>query len=176
MINSEIKVNKVCGFYVNNWHLTTMILPYINKSLKENRPIITIMEKGIKEEVRELLLRMNLNKDTKEEILNIDWTSKSICKYSKVKNEIEEKLKDSKKLNIIINGTKEYIEIANQNMRKAIENLKFKEITIINCYEITKQSDVKEVLDNNEFVLNTSGINKIEDVFKDYKKQGKIAE
>lgn len=176
MINSEIKVNKVCGFYVNNWHLTTMILPYINKSLKENRPIITIMEKGIKEEVRELLSRMNLNKDTKEEILNIDWTSKSICKYSKVKNEIEEKLKDSKKLNIIINGTKEYIEIANQNMRKAIENLKFKEITIINCYEITKQSDVKEVLDNNEFVLNTSGINKIEDVFKDYKKQGKIAE
>lgn len=176
MINSEIKVNKVCGFYVNNWHLTTMILPYINKSLKENRQIITIMEKGIKEEVRELLSRMNLNKDTKEEILNIDWTSKSICKYSKVKNEIEEKLKDSKKLNIIINGTKEYIEIANQNMRKAIENLKFKEITIINCYEITKQSDVKEVLDNNEFVLNTSGINKIEDVFKDYKKQGKIAE
>lgn len=176
MINSEIKVNKVCGFYVNNWHLTTMILPYINKSLKENRQIITIMEKGIKEEVRELLSRMNLNKDTKEEILNIDWTSKSICKYSKVKNEIEEKLKDSKKLNIIINGTKEYIEIANQNMRKAIENLKLKEITIINCYEITKQSDVKEVLDNNEFVLNTSGINKIEDVFKDYKKQGKIAE
>lgn len=176
MINSEIKVNKVCGFYVNNWHLTTMILPYINKSLKENRQIITIMEKGIKEEVRELLSRMNLNKDTKEEILNIDWTSKSICKYSKVKNEIEEKLKDSKKLNIIINGTKEYIEIANQNMRKAIENLKFKEITIINCYEITKQSDVKEVLNENEFVINTSGINKIEDVFKDYKKQEKIVE
>lgn len=176
MINSETKVNKVCGFYVNNWHLTTMILPYINKSLKENKQIITIMEKGIKEEVKELLSRMNLNNDTKEEILNIDWTSKPACKYSKIKEEIEEKLKDGEKLNIIINGTKKYIEIVNANICKAIGNLKDKEITVINCYEITKQSDVKEVLDNNEFVLNTSGINKIEDVFKDYKKQEKIAE
>lgn len=176
MINSEIKVNKVCGFYVNNWHLTTMILPYINKSLKENRNIMTIMEKGIKEEVKELLSRMNLNKATKAEILNIDWTSKPVCKYSKIKEEIEQKLKDGEKLNIIINGTKEYIEIANQNMYKVIKNLKIKEITIINCYEITKQSDVKEILNKHEFVLNTSGINKIENVFKDYKKQEKIAE
>lgn len=176
MINSEIKVNKVCGFYVNNWHLTTMILPYINKSLKENRQIITIMETGIKEEVKELLSRMNLNNDTQTKILNIDWTSKPVCKYSKIKEEIEKKLKNSKKLNIIINGTKEYIEIANQNIYKVIKNLRIKEITIINCYEITKQSDVKEVLNENEFVINTSGINKIEDVFKDYKKQEKIVE
>ncbi len=176
MKNSEIKVKRVCGFYVNDWHLTTMILPHINKSIKENKHIVTIMEKGIKEQIEELLSKMNLNKNTQEEILNIDWTSKSVCKYSRVKEEIEEKLKDSKSLNIIINGTKEYIEIANKNMYKAIENLKFKEITIINCYEITKESDIKEILSKHEFVINTSGINKIEDVFKDYKKEEKIAE
>lgn len=176
MKNSEIKVNKVCGFYVNDWHLTTMILPHINKSIKENRHIITVMENGIKEQIEELLSKMNLSENTQKEILSINWTSKPACKYSKVKEEIEEKLKNSEKLNIIINGTKEYIEIANLNIYKAIENLKLKEITIINCYEITKQSNVKEILNKHEFVLNTSGINKIEDVFKDYKKEEKIAE
>ena len=175
MKNSEIKVNKVCGFYVNDWHLTTMILPYINKSIKENEQVIAVMEKGIKEKIEELLSKMNLNQNTQEKILNIDWTSKVVCKYSKVKEEIEEKVKDNEKLNIIINGTKEYIEITNANIHKAIENLKLKETTIINCYEITKQRDIKEILNEHQFVLNTSGINKIEDVFKDYKKEEKIA-
>lgn len=176
MINNEIKVNKVCGFYVNDWHLTTMILPYINKSIKENEHIITIMEKGIKEQIEELLSKMNLNESTQKEILSINWTSKPACKYSKIKEEIEEKLKDREPITIIINGTKEYIEIANLNIYKAVENLKLKEITIINCYEITKQSDIKEALNKHEFVINTSGINKIEDVFKDYKSQETIAE
>lgn len=176
MKNSEIKVNKVCGFYVNDWHLTTMILPHINKSIKKNENIITIMEKGIKQQIEELLSKMNLNENTQEKILTIDWTSKPACKYSNLKEEMEEKLKNSEKLNIIINGTKEYIEIANLNIYKAIENLKLKEITIINCYEITKQSDIKDILNKHEFVLNTSGINKIENVFKDYKKEEKIAE
>lgn len=176
MKSTEIKVNRVCGFYVNDWHLTTMILPHINKSIKENKQILTIMQNGIKVQIEELLSRMNLNEKTQEEILNINWTSKQICKYSNIKDEIETKLKNNEKLVIIINGTKEYIEIANQNINKAIENLKSKEITIINCYEITKESDVKEILNKHEFVINTSGINKIEDVFKDYKKEEKIAE
>lgn len=176
MKNSEIKVNRVCGFYVNDWHLTTMILPHINKSINEDKKILTIMQNGINTQIEELLSKMNLNKNTQEEILNIDWTSKKTCKYSNIKDEVETRLKNSKKLTIIINGTKEYIEIANNNIEKVIENLKLKEITIINCYEITKQSDVKDILDKHEFVINTSGINKIENVFKDYKKEEKIAE
>lgn len=176
MKNIENKVNKVCSFYINEWHLTTMILPYINKSIKEDRQILTIMENGIKEQIEELLSRMNLNQNTQEEILNIDWTTTAVCKYNKIKEELETKLRNSEKLNIIINGTREYIEIANKNMYKAIENLKFKEITIINCYDITKESNVKDILNKHEFVLNTSGINKIEDAFKDYKSEEKIAE
>lgn len=176
MKDSEIKVNRVCGFYVNDWHLTTMILPYINKSIKENKQILTIMENGIRVQIEELLSRMNLNKNTQDKILNIDWISKPVCKYSNIKDEIEIKLKSNNKLNIIINGTKEYIEIVNANIHKASKDLTNKEITIVNCYEITKESDVKEILSRHEFILNTSGINKIEDVFKDYKNQEKIAE
>ena len=33
------KINKMCSFYVNDWHLTVMMLPYINGKLQENEKV-----------------------------------------------------------------------------------------------------------------------------------------
>ena len=33
--NKQMK--KVCGFHVNDWHLTTMILPYIHKEIEKEK-------------------------------------------------------------------------------------------------------------------------------------------
>ena len=41
-------VLKLCSFYVSEWHLITMLLPYINKKVNEETKIATILENDIK--------------------------------------------------------------------------------------------------------------------------------
>lgn len=163
------RVTKVCSFYVNDWHLTTMILPYIKRT-KEDSEVLTILENGIKDKVEELISKMNLNPITQNKILSTNWTGNPLCKYSDIKLQIESIPNDIKQINVIISGTKQYIEIANKNIQKAIESVKGKRVTIINCYETTNYKEINEILDKHDFVMNTSGIKNIEDVFTDYKR------
>ena len=34
-----IKIKKICSFYVSDWHLVTMLLPYINRQIDEKAKI-----------------------------------------------------------------------------------------------------------------------------------------
>lgn len=45
-------IKKLCGFCINEWHLTTMVLPYISKEINNNYKIITILEKGYRREYK----------------------------------------------------------------------------------------------------------------------------
>ncbi len=50
----EIKnyhVEKLCGFYVSDWHLATTVLPYINSKIEENTKVITFLENNIEKTV-----------------------------------------------------------------------------------------------------------------------------
>ena len=49
MNNKNYQVEKLCGFYVSDWHLTTTILPYINSKIDEKTKVITILENNIEE-------------------------------------------------------------------------------------------------------------------------------
>ena len=162
-------VTRVCSFYVNDWHLTTMLLPYINKTINENKKVLTILESGIKDNIEELLSKMNLKAETQNRILEINWNSRPVCKFSKIKDEIRTLLKDVQAINIIVDGNKEYLEIANKNIDKVTKDIKDKEITVINCHEISKYKEINAILDKNDFVLNTSGIKEIKEVFTEYK-------
>lgn len=170
MKEKENQIIRVCSFYVNDWHLTTMILPHIKRTIEKETKVLTILENGIENKVEELLSKMNLNPITQNKILEINWTSNPACKYSYIKNQIELMIDNIEQINIIVNGTKEYIEIANENIEKVMKNIKGKKVTIINCYEITKYKEINKILDKHDFVLNTSGIKEIEEVFPDYKK------
>lgn len=170
MKNNENKIKTICSFYVNDMHLTAMILPHINRTIKENKKVLTILQNGIINNIKEILSKMNLNIETNQQILEINWTSNSICKYSEIKHEIESKAKLANKIDIIVKGNDNYIEIANENIQKVVKGIDGKEINIINCYDITKYKDITEILDKHDFVLNTSGIKNIEEVFVDYKK------
>ena len=75
------EVRKICGFYVNEWHLTTMILPYIHKEIEKENTIITILQNGISENIEEILSKMNLNEKLQKSILNINWKSTKTLKY-----------------------------------------------------------------------------------------------
>ena len=48
------KIKKLCGFCINEWHLTTMLLPYISKEIENNYKMITILENSIEENIKTL--------------------------------------------------------------------------------------------------------------------------
>ena len=53
---------------ISDWHLVTMLLPYINKKINEEIEIATILENDLDEKITKLVERLNLN--NKEKILH----------------------------------------------------------------------------------------------------------
>ena len=178
----ENGTEKICSFYVSDWHLVTMLLPYINEKLNEKANIITILENNIEENIKTILTRVNLKNEDK--ISNIDWKKSNGKKYVEVAKKLAKLLKKDEKNIILINGVKNYIDDVNYNVEKAIESFKNKgknvNIKIINCYEVTEfNGNITEILDKHNKILNTAGEKDIEEVFDGYSKnidtQNKIA-
>ena len=164
-------IEKICSFYVSDWHLVTMLLPYINKQINEKANIITILENDIEENIKILIKKLNLKNE--EKILKLNWKKTNGIKYS----EIEGKLKNLKKeqiLNVVfINGKKEYIDITNKNIEKFLSENKNKykniNIKVINCFEVSEFNiNMQEILHNHDKILNTSGEKEINEVFEGY--------
>jgi len=169
-------VKKACGFYVSSVHLITMILPYIKKEIENNIKIETILEYNLNENVNNILSNLIINKEEKENILNINWNSQKIQKYSNMEKRLKKLIEGNNKINILISGSRKYIEeinlILNKFLNKDNNKLNKKEIIIINLYEVTEfDNNIREILDKHELIINTSGIHKIEDIFEDYKKE-----
>ena len=78
----EIKnyhVEKLCGFYVSDWHLATTVLPYINSKIEENTKVITFLENNIEKNIQILMQKLNLK--NKNDILKIRWKNIIDKKY-----------------------------------------------------------------------------------------------
>ena len=166
-------VMKLCSFYVSDWHLVTMILPYINKNINEKIKISTILENDMRNNVEILLEKLNLK--NKDKILEINWNKNKEKNMKKVleKNMINNSI-------LIVNGSKDYIDEINKYIDCYIEKIKQKEenkinIKIINCYEIVEfNGSIVEILDKHDKILNTSGEKEIKEVFEDYDRKKKI--
>lgn len=174
----ENSIKNLCSFYVSDWHLVTMLLPYIDKSINEGTKIATFLEKDIKENVSTLLERLNLK--TKNQILNINWTKTKEKKYSNISKILDENI--SEKQLIIINGSKNYIQGIKDNISRYIKknetklvNIKAK-IKIVSCYEIVDfNGNIQEILNSSDKILNTSGEREIQDIFEDYERKEMIS-
>ena len=160
-------LTKLCSFYVSDWHLVTMLLPYINQKINEQAKIATILEKDIKQNVETLVEKLNLK--NKEKILKLNWSTQD-----KVKAKINE-LEKNQELIIFINGSKEFIEKNNEKLTKYFQtHLIRNEIKIINCYEVIEfNGDILEILDEHDKILNTSGEKEIKEIFADYEKSNR---
>lgn len=170
MENSKLKI---CSFYVSDWHLTAMLLPFIEEKTEEGKVINTILEKNITQNMQEILSRIQINEKIKEDILKIDWKNRSLIKYGEIKKFMEKATKNQKEVTIIIEGNKDRIDYINKNigkwMQKQERKLKRKDIKIINCYEITEfNQNLQEILDKHDKILNTSGIHEIEEMYSGY--------
>ena len=167
---------KICSFYVSDWHLTAMLLPYIDESVEKGEHLNTILEKNISFNMKEILTRIKISDRKKEEIIKIGWENKDIIKYGEIKKYMERITKGKDIITIIIEGKKDRIEYIGKNIdkwiKKSEKKLKKKEIKIINCYEVTEfNRDLNEILDNHDKILNTSGIHEIEEMYSGYVKK-----
>ncbi len=160
----ENSITKLCSFYVSDWHLVTMLLPYINQKVNEEAKIAIIFEKDITENVATLVQKLNLK--NKEKILNLSWKQKD-----EIKNKINE-LKEEQELVIFVNGSKEFIEKQNNKLTKYFETHLIKHsIKMINCYEVMAfEGNIEKVLEAHDKVLNTSGEREIVEVFPEFKR------
>lgn len=161
-------LTKLCSFYVSDWHLVTMLLPYINQKINEKAKIATILEEDIEKNIITLVERLNLK--NKEQILNVNWK-----KQEKVgiKNEIRiNELEENEELIILVNGRKEFIEKNNIKLERYFNTHLIKNnIKIINCYEVIEfNGSIQEILDYHDKMLNTCGEKEIKEVFMDYEK------
>lgn len=168
-------IKRVCGFYVSSVHLITMMLPYLKKQIQNKIKIETFLEYNLDKNVNDIVKNITINKEEKENILNINWKNNKIKKYSDIHKKLKNIIEGNKEINIVVSGTKKYIietnKILNKFLEKNINKLKNKIITIINCYEVAEFDDnIREILDEHDYMINTSGVHKIEDIFEDYKK------
>ena len=164
-------IERLCSFYVSDWHLVTMFLPYINKQINDKANVVTLLEKHIEENIKTLVKKLNLKNEKK--ILDIVWKKTNGIKYAEFKNKMKE-IKKEEVLNLIfINGNKNYIDMTNKNIEKFLkDNLKkYKEVNIkiIDCYEVSEFNvNMQEILHSHDKILNTSGEKEICDVFEGY--------
>lgn len=143
---------KMCTFYVSDYHFEMISLPYINKSIEENKEIIILTENNLKETITTLINKMNLNEGKKEEILKINWTNDDLNKFKKI-NELVNKQKE---IVIFIKGSENYIKNININIKKLIENSN--KVKIIDCYNVEEISEkLNDIRDQYKKILNTAG-------------------
>ena len=167
---------KLCSFYVSDWHLTAMLLPYIEEAKERDEHLNTILEKNISYNMKEILTRVKMSDRKKENILRIGWENRDLIKYSDIKKYMEKITRFESKITIIVEGNKDKIEYIGKNIEKWIKKsekkLKKKEIRIINCYEVTEfNNNLNEILNQHDKILNTSGIHEIEEMYEGYIKK-----
>ena len=117
MVLEEKKVKNICNFYVSEYHLEIMLLPYISKKIDNEENITIITEIDLESTLNVVIERINLDKDKKEKIKKIGWNIQNI------ENIIPN-------TNVILIGSKKFInEKVFELKERQVENL---EITFLN--------------------------------------------
>lgn len=143
MLIESQDIEKMCSFYVSDFHLEMILVPYLNQKIDDKEEIKILTEKNLQDSVNVLLSRINMSEDKKQKILNLGW------------NKDENTL--TKKSNFIIIGSEKYIQEKNNE----IKQMNLPNLTIVDCY------DFEEIKDNLNYIksnyknnLNTLGANK----------------
>ena len=158
----ENSPERICGFYVSDWHLAVMLLPYINKEINKGTKITTVFQNNMKNNIETLVRKLNLKNE--KEILQIDWNTKN---NSILERYIKENLSSGEENLFIINGDKEYVEKSNEKVIEYIGKNKTKKnfIKIVDCYEVEQNEEkMYNIIKMHDCVLNTSGEHNIEKI------------
>ena len=170
-MKNSVDAERVCGFYVSNMHFATMILPFINREIKEETNFITFFELNQKSNINTVLSGVVANLEDKEKIIKIDWGDTKILKIS----DVEKKIKNISTGNniILVCGREEYIDMVNSYINKYIDKNRKKlanlQIKIIDCFEVNSfNENIRQILATHNKIINTSGEHEISEIFEGY--------
>lgn len=142
MLVESQDIEKMCSFYVSDFHLEMILVPYLNKKIDNKEDIKILTEKNLQDSVNLLISRMNMVEDKKQKILNLGW--------DKDENTL------TQKSNFIIIGSEEYIKEKN----KEIKEMNMSNVSIVDCYDFEEVKDnIHNIKSNYENNLNTLGSN-----------------
>lgn len=145
MVLEEKKVKNICNFYVSEYHLEIMLLPYISKKIDNEENITIITEIDLESTLNVVIEKINLDKDKKEKIKKIGWNIQNI------ENIIPN-------TNVILIGSKKFINEKVFELKERQGEI----LEIIACYNYNEvKNDMKEIVSKYDGMLNTLGINKI---------------
>lgn len=135
MVVKDERIEKTCCFYVSEFHLEMILVPYIKERIEENITILTQI--NLENTIQILLSRINLKNEEKQKILNLKWNG-------------EENIQENS--NIIIIGSEEFIK----NKNKKIKNKNPK--TILDCYDLELIGEkIDNIAEQYKNTLNTLG-------------------
>ena len=60
MIVNSSKIEKMCSFYVSDFHLEMILVPYISEKIENKEDIKIITEKNLQDTIEVLISKMNL--------------------------------------------------------------------------------------------------------------------
>ena len=156
MLKKDKTKEKNCLFFASDYHFEMISLPYINKSIKNNKEVIVISENNLENTINKLLLQVNLEDDEKDKILKIDWKNNDFDKFK----EIKEADKEKRNTIVFIKGKENYIKNVNKNLENWIKD--DNKIEIIDCYDINEiEENVEEITKKYNYILVTAGMKKL---------------
>lgn len=145
--------DKICGFNVNEFHLVTMIMPYIYEKMNEGKNVSVFFEKDV-HEIYEKVLNVNeIFWRNKEKLDKIDWGKTDSSNLpKKFGNEADI---------VIVAGKKNFIDKINS---LAINfHTKF---TLVNCFEIDDfNNNLENIVKNYNKILCTKGVREVKELY-----------
>ncbi len=147
--------DKICSFNVNEFHLVTMLMPYIYDLVNEEKKIITFFEKDLRNIYNKVSNINSLYWKNKDKLDEIDWNKTEISNLSK-------KFENNKNYNVlIVAGNKEFIERINRLVLNFHTNF-----TLVNCYEIDDfNENLESIVKEYGKMLSTKGIREIKELY-----------
>ncbi len=137
-----------CAFYASDYHMEMIMLPYINENLKNNKNVYVFTQNNLEETINHLVKNVNIDKDIKDKVLDINWKNEDESKYKTL-------VEDKSKSIIFVKGNEKYIEKVNKNLNQIKS---YKNIEIIDCYSLEEVgSKTQEIRQNYKNVLMTNG-------------------
>ena len=141
----EVNKENSCAFFASDYHLEMIMLPYINKKIKENKKIYVFTQNSLEESVNTLIDRVNLDENIKKQLVHINWKNEDENKYKK--------LIDDNNAVIFIKGNENYINKVNNNLEQIKNN---KEMEIIDCYNLEEFSNkIPQIITNHCNIITT---------------------
>ena len=152
--NTNEDVNKrerICSFYVSDYHFEMITLPYIENEIKQNHNIVILTENDLENTIKKVLNNVNFSEEDKNRIFALDWSENDLYKLDSITKSMTRNLKTT----VFIKGGKNYVQKMNSYIQEMVNS---KDVKSIDCYFIDDvQNQLKDIVRQYDSVLNTAG-------------------